>query len=85
VSVREKAPVNRHIHACPSRYSGRWIRASRFLIGLITASSVSPFAALPATAWRLNQWAKAGVFDQLHLDMLDRLGEQGRLDCYGRR
>jgi transposase len=35
----------------------------------------------PATAWRrLDEWAKAGVFDQLHLDVLDRLGEQGRLD-----
>jgi hypothetical protein len=26
------------------------------------------------------RWAKAGVFDQLHLEVLDRLGEQGRLD-----
>jgi transposase len=35
----------------------------------------------PATAWRrLAEWAKAGVFEQLHLDVLDRLGEQGRLD-----
>jgi transposase len=35
----------------------------------------------PATAWRrLAEWAKAGVFEQLHLDILDRLGEQGRLD-----
>jgi transposase len=35
----------------------------------------------PATAWRrLDEWARAGVFDQLHLDVLDRLGEQGRLD-----
>jgi transposase len=34
----------------------------------------------PATAWRrLAEWAKAGVFDQVHLDILDRLGEQGRL------
>jgi hypothetical protein len=32
-----------------------------------------------AAAWRrLNQWAKAGVVGQLHLDILDRLGEQGR-------
>jgi hypothetical protein len=29
---------------------------------------------------RLNQWAKAGVFDQLHLEVLDRLGLAGRLD-----
>jgi transposase len=35
----------------------------------------------PATAWRrLDQWAKAGVFDRLHLEVLDRLGLAGRLD-----
>jgi transposase len=35
----------------------------------------------PATCWRrLTEWANAGVFDQLHLQVLDRLGEQGRLD-----
>ena len=35
----------------------------------------------PATVWRrLTQWANAGVFDQLHLQVLDRLGEQSRLD-----
>jgi len=35
----------------------------------------------PATAWRrLAEWATAGVFEALHLDILDRLGEQGRLD-----
>jgi transposase len=35
----------------------------------------------PATAWRrLAEWAKAGVFEQLHLDVLDRLGLAGRLD-----
>jgi transposase len=35
----------------------------------------------PATAWRrLAEWARAGVFEQLHLAVLDRLGEQGRLD-----
>ena len=35
----------------------------------------------PATVWRrLNQWATAGVFEALHLDILDRLGERGRLD-----
>ncbi|HEV2922312.1 MAG TPA: IS5 family transposase [Actinomycetota bacterium] len=35
----------------------------------------------PATCWRrLTEWANAGVFDQLHLGVLDRLGEQGRLD-----
>jgi transposase len=35
----------------------------------------------PSTCWRrLTEWANAGVFDQLHLEVLDRLGEQGRLD-----
>jgi hypothetical protein len=35
----------------------------------------------PATVWRrLNQWATAGVFEQLHLEILDRLGRSGRLD-----
>ena len=35
----------------------------------------------PVTCWRrLTEWAAAGVFDQLHLRVLDRLGEQGRLD-----
>ena len=27
-----------------------------------------------------TEWAKAGVFDALHLKVLDRVGEQGRLD-----
>jgi transposase len=35
----------------------------------------------PATCWRrLTEWAEAGVFDALHLEVLDRLGEQGRVD-----
>jgi transposase len=35
----------------------------------------------PATCWRrLTEWANADVFEQLHLQVLDRLGEQGRLD-----
>ena len=35
----------------------------------------------PATVWRrLTEWATAGVFDQLHLEILDRLGEHGGLD-----
>jgi transposase len=34
----------------------------------------------PATAWRrLAEWARAGVFESLHLDILDRLGLAGRL------
>jgi hypothetical protein len=36
---------------------------------------------LPATCWRrLTEWADAGVFDQLHLEVLDHLGEHGQLD-----
>ena len=35
----------------------------------------------PATCWRrLTEGAHAGGFDQLHLVVLDRLGEQGQLD-----
>jgi transposase len=35
----------------------------------------------PATVWRrLNEWATAGVFEQLHLEILERLGVAGRLD-----
>jgi transposase len=35
----------------------------------------------PATVWRrLDEWATAGVFEQLHLEILDRLGVAGRLD-----
>jgi transposase len=35
----------------------------------------------PATCWRrLTEWADAGVFDALHLRVLDRLGEQDQLD-----
>jgi transposase len=33
------------------------------------------------TCWRrMREWAEAGVFDRLHQAVLDRLGEQGRLD-----
>jgi hypothetical protein len=35
----------------------------------------------PTTCWRgLTEWATAGVFDQFHLVVLDRLGDQGRLE-----
>jgi transposase len=35
----------------------------------------------PATCWRrLTEWAKAGVFDQLHLEVLDRLGVDGEVE-----
>jgi transposase len=35
----------------------------------------------PATCWRwLTEWAAAGVFDALHLAVLDRLGEQDQVD-----
>jgi transposase len=54
------------------------------------ARTSTPWRLLPArelgcgsasTCWRrLTEWAKAGVFDRLHLAVLDRLGGQGRLD-----
>jgi transposase len=35
----------------------------------------------PATCWRrLTEWAKAGLFTQLHLEVLDRLGVDGELE-----
>jgi transposase len=35
----------------------------------------------PTTCWRrLTEWAQAGVFEALHLAVLDRLGEQGQVD-----
>ena len=35
----------------------------------------------PSTCWRrLTEWAEAGVFDALHLKVLDQLGKHGRLD-----
>jgi transposase len=35
----------------------------------------------PATCWRrLTEWAKAGLFNQLHLEVLDRLGVDGELE-----
>jgi transposase len=50
----------------------------------------TPWALLPAnelgcgsatTAWRrLEEWQRAGVFDQLSLVLLDRLGEAGRIN-----
>jgi hypothetical protein len=55
----------------------------RLLVQLPSASEVAQVATCgsPATCWRrLTGWATAGVFDQLHLEVLDRLGEQGRLD-----
>jgi len=34
-----------------------------------------------ATCWRrLTEWVSAGVFEALHLAVLDRLGQQGQLD-----
>jgi hypothetical protein len=39
--------------------------------------------ARPSTPWRrlpAREWVNAGVFDPLHLQVLDRLGEQGELD-----
>jgi transposase len=77
---------------CPP-YGGRH-RAipdrARFAAIVYMARTSTPWRLLPArelgcgspsTCWRrLSEWANAGVFDALHLAVLDRLGEQGRLD-----
>jgi transposase len=35
----------------------------------------------PSTVWRrMEEWARAGVFEQLHADVLDRLGLAGQVD-----
>jgi transposase len=57
---------------------------------LFMARTSTPWNLLPAkelgcgsatTCWRrLDEWARAGVFDQLQLVLLDELGEQGRID-----
>jgi len=57
---------------------------------VFTARTSTPWELLPATelgcgspstAWRrLDEWERAGVFDQLSLLLLDRLGETGRID-----
>jgi hypothetical protein len=40
-----------------------------------------PSCGSPATCWRrLTEWTQAGVFDALHLTVLDQLGMAGRLD-----
>jgi transposase len=54
------------------------------------ARTSTPWALLPAkelgcgsatTCWRrLDEWAKAGVFDQLQAVLLDQLGAAGRVD-----
>jgi transposase len=54
------------------------------------ARASTPWALLPAkelgcgsatTCWRrLDEWARAGVFDQLQLVLLDELGAAGRID-----
>ncbi len=57
-------------------------------IAFVLSSGIG-WAKLPAelgygsgwTCWRrMHEWQQAGVFDQLHQAVLDRLGEQGRLD-----
>jgi transposase len=54
------------------------------------ARTFTPWSLLPAkelgcgsatTCWRrLDEWAKAGVFEQLQALLLDELGEAGRVD-----
>jgi transposase len=57
---------------------------------IFMARTSTPWSLLPAeelgcgsatTCWRrLNEWAKAGVFEQLQAVLLDELGEAGRID-----
>ena len=54
------------------------------------ARTSTPWSVLPArelgcgsatTCWRrLDEWARAGIFDQLQALLLDELGEAGRID-----
>jgi hypothetical protein len=73
------------------RVSGSWLGRRFAPLGLVWDDCSTPWRLLPArelgggspaTCWRrLDEWAKAGVFDRLHLDVLDRLAEQGGLDA----
>jgi transposase len=57
---------------------------------IFMARTSTPWSLLPAkelgcgsatTCWcRLNEWARAGVFDQLQELLLDELGEAGRIN-----
>jgi transposase len=57
---------------------------------IFMARTSTPWALLPAkefgcgsaiTCWRrLDQWAKAGVFERLQVLLLDELGAAGRVD-----
>jgi transposase len=57
---------------------------------IFMARTSTPWSLLPAkelgcgsatTCWRrLDEWAKAGVFEQLQAVLLDELGEAGRVD-----
>jgi transposase len=57
---------------------------------IFMARTSTPWSLLPAkelgcgsatTCWRrLDEWAKAGVFEQLQAVLLDELGEAGRID-----
>jgi transposase len=57
---------------------------------IFMARTSTPWRLLPArelgcgsatTCWRrLDEWAKAGVFEQLQAVLLDELGEAGRVD-----
>ena len=57
---------------------------------IFMARTATPWALLPVgefgcgsvtTCWRrLDEWARAGVFDQLQAVLLDELGAAGRVD-----
>jgi len=80
------APPPRSRGGVPSRVPDRnCVAALSFM-----ARTSTPWSLLPAkelgcgsatTCWRrLDEWARAGVFDQLQAVLLDELGEAGRID-----
>jgi transposase len=56
-----------------------------FMLRTSTPWELLPARELGCRSWstayrRFARWARAGLFDQLHLVLLDQLGEAGRLD-----
>jgi transposase len=86
--------IQRLLPAPPPRLHGgvsRWVPDRNCVAALVfMARTSTPWALLPAkelgcgsatTCWRrLDEWARAGVFEQLQALLLDELGEAGRVD-----
>ena len=76
----------RHRGGVPRRVPDRnCVAALIFMARTSTPWSLLPARELgcgsPSTCWRrLDEWAKAGVFDQLQVVLLDELGAAGRID-----